>query len=35
VTTQMLEAHEHETGSISGTHDKDYNLVWFFAAVRQ
>jgi hypothetical protein len=29
VTTQILEAHEQETGSISGTNDKDYNLVWF------
>jgi hypothetical protein len=29
VITQVLEAHEQETGSISGTDDKDYNLVWF------
>jgi hypothetical protein len=29
VATQILEAHEQETGPISGTNDKDYNLVWF------
>lgn len=25
----MLQTHEHETGEVTGTADKDYNLVWF------
>jgi len=29
MTTAMLEAHEQETGEVTGTADKDYNLVWF------
>jgi hypothetical protein len=24
-----LETHEQETGGVTGTADKDYNLVWF------
>jgi hypothetical protein len=27
--TTMLETQEQETGEVTGTPDKDYNLVWF------
>jgi hypothetical protein len=29
MTSVILETHEQETGEVTGTADKDYNLVWF------
>jgi hypothetical protein len=29
LTPATLETHEQETGEVTGTPDKDYNLVWF------
>jgi hypothetical protein len=29
MTTATLETQDQETGAVTGTADKDYNLVWF------
>jgi len=29
MTTATLDTHDQETGEVTGTADKDYNLVWF------
>jgi hypothetical protein len=29
MTPATLETHEQETGELTGTADKDYNLIWF------
>ena len=29
MTTPTLETQDQETGAVTGTADKDYNLVWF------
>ena len=29
MTPATLETHEQETGELTGTPDKDYNLIWF------
>jgi rubrerythrin len=29
MATATLESHDQETGAVTGTPDKDYNLVWF------